>query len=328
MFYNNKVQTNSFILLPFFLLDWAPAASSSSSMSSSLANTNYSPLTAQDVRSVEKVLFFTGYPRSGHSIVGSLIDAHPNIVLSRAFYLFTRLSDKPSEEVKNRTAFFQEMYKKSYEYSRVSASKDGKGYTLDVPGAWSGTFNHLKVIGDKSAKATTNAYLSYPGLFKRLYSKLQGVARVPVYVIHVVRNPFDMIATHALLTQRIGLKPPQIREKMFSEENQMNNSNHLEKVAKQYFEWARAVYEMVPLCNMTILEIHNKDLVKHTTDTILKICSFLEVDCPGDYIDACVNKVYNNVSMTRNFVHWPMELKVWIEEHMQLYPFFERYSFD
>ena len=322
------MQANSCILLPFFLLDWAPAASSSSIVSSSsLANTNYSPLTAQDVRNVEKFLFFTGYPRSGHSIVGSLIDAHPNIVLSHAFLLFKRLSDKPSEEV-NRMAFFQEIYKKSYEYLRVSADKGGKGYSLDVPGAWSGTFNHLKVIGDKSAKATTNAYLRYPGLFKPLYSKLQGVARVPVHVIHVVRNPFDMIATLALISQRIGLNGRQVREKMFSEENKMNNSNHLEKVAKQYFEQARAVYEMVPLCNMTILEIHNKDLVKHTRDTILKICSFLEVDCPGDYIDACVNKVYNNVSMTRNFVHWPMELKVWIEEHMQLYPFFERYSFE
>ena len=173
------MQANSCILLPFFLLDWAPAASSSSSVSSSsLANTNYSLLTAQDVRNVETFVFFTGYPRSGHSIVGSLIDAHPKIVLSYALFLFRRLSDKPSEEVKNRTAFFQDIYQRSYKYSRVSASKDGKGYTLDVPGAWSGTFKHLKVIGDKSAKATTDAYLRNPGLFKRLYSKLQGVASV------------------------------------------------------------------------------------------------------------------------------------------------------
>ena len=148
-----------------------------------------------------------------------------------------------------------------------------------------------------------------------------------MYVIHVVRNPFDMIATQALYTQGMASKGRRVKAK-FSEENKMNAAGLLERIAKQYFERARAVYEMVPLCNMTILEIHNKDLVKHTRDTILKICSFLEVDCPGEYIDACVNKVYNNVSMTRNFVHWPMELKVWIEEHMQLYPFFERYSFE
>ena len=46
------------------------------------------PLSKQTVEDVEKFVFFIGYPRSGHSIIASLMDAHPNIVIAHQYNVF------------------------------------------------------------------------------------------------------------------------------------------------------------------------------------------------------------------------------------------------
>ena len=45
------------------------------------------------LKSLETYCMFIGYPRSGHSLVGSLLDAHPQIILAHelnALELFKR----------------------------------------------------------------------------------------------------------------------------------------------------------------------------------------------------------------------------------------------
>ena len=39
-------------------------------------------LSKEVIHGVKKFFFFLGWPRSGHSIVASLLNAHPNIVVS------------------------------------------------------------------------------------------------------------------------------------------------------------------------------------------------------------------------------------------------------
>ena len=287
----------------------------------------YHPLTHFDIAGVKKFLFFTGYPRSGHSIVGSLIDAHPNILLSFAFYLFSQLLSN-STEVQDRETMFEEIHKKSFQYSLTSPNKDEKGYTLDVPGSWAGRFmGGLKVIGDKSAKAAPDAYLELNNQtkFLELYQRLQDLVKAPLHVIHVVRNPFDIIATHALY--EYGHGGSEARDN-FTEEHRLVKHKLLNKSARGVMRKARAVQEMMSLCNMTVLEIHNEDLVQHPAATVIRICKFLEVPCPSKYITACVDKVFPVVSKTRNKVEWAHDLRQWVEQEMNKYPFFNRYSFD
>ena len=297
-----------------------------------LKDKNYSPLTTTQVQQVEKFVFFTGYPRSGHSIFGSFMDAHPNIALSYAFFLFRGLMKKTNEEgnlvglLHNKTLFFNAIYERSYWYSTVSNNKASKGYTLDVPGTWSGKFDRkLKVIGDKSALPTTIGYSSAsPTEFKRQYDILQESVGVPLLGIHVVRNPFDMIATHTLYK---GLG------KAWKSSNETvnavyRNNKLLKKVLDFYFGKARAVQEMVPLCGMNILEVHSEDVVKDARRQLLRMCEFLQVDCPESYLQACGSKVYKSVSRTRDLVYWPPEIRAQVEQNIEKYSFFRGYSFE
>ena len=78
-----------------------------------------------------------------------------------------------------------------------------------------------------------------------------------------------------------------------------------------------------------VLLLHNEDLVHNPKSTMKRICKFLEVDCPPDYVSACADKVYKSVSRTRDFVVWPPRLRTMVEkEIIERYQFFSQYTFE
>ncbi len=54
-----------------------------------LGGTNHAPTTRaegepQELSDLHAFCMFIGYPKSGHSLVGSLLDAHPDMVIAKA----------------------------------------------------------------------------------------------------------------------------------------------------------------------------------------------------------------------------------------------------
>lgn len=294
---------------------------------------HFKPLNQTQVNEVEKFVFFTGYPRSGHSIVGSLLDAHPNIILSYAFFLFRGLLSAPGKKgsieglLHNKTAFFNILYEKSYHYSFKSSKKVNKGYSLDVPGMWSGRFNkRLKIIGDKSALPTTLGYSSFsPSWFKSRYEHLQECVGIPLLGIHVVRNPFDMIATHTLYK---ALSYSWKKKSTWSNKNKLDNRTLLRECMEFFLNKAKAVQEMIPLCGMKVFEIHIEDLVQFSRRELQRMCDFLDVECSEKYFQVCERKIYTNISRTRDKVVWPADIRAQVEENIQKYSFFRGYTFE
>jgi hypothetical protein len=143
---------------------------------------------------VESFCMFIGYSRSGHSLVAALLDAHPNIVMAHELRAVKYVDANFSRD---------ELYYLLYQNTRIRGHswKRGKGYTYDVPNQWQGAFNkEINVIGDKHGEYTVNALASNP----MLMDKLRKTVEVPIRFIHVVRNPFDNIATMALKEARNG----------------------------------------------------------------------------------------------------------------------------
>ena len=297
-----------------------------------LADKNFKPLTKQQAQKVDKLLFFTGYPRSGHSIIGSLLDAHPSIILSYAFFLFRRLLTPPGMNgsieglLQNKTLFFNMLYERSYHYSFVSRKKSNKGYTLDVPGMWSGKFRNLKIIGDKSALSTTVAYSSAShSLFKQRYEHLAECVGTELVTIHVIRNPFDMIATHTLY-RAMSYSWKKNNETLLTG-NKLIGSSYLLQEMEFFFDKAEAVKEMVPMCGMKVLEVHIENVVRSPRKEMQRLCKFLDVDFSEQYLQTCEQKIFKNVSRTRDKVVWPTAIKAEVERRMELFPFFKGYTF-
>jgi hypothetical protein len=97
------------------------------------------------LRGVETYCLFIGHARSGHSIVGALLDAHRQIVISDELdalryvpYGFDRWQlTYGSLDIARRQALTQ----------RRKAGRGGQTYSYHVPGQWQGRANDLRVVG-------------------------------------------------------------------------------------------------------------------------------------------------------------------------------------
>lgn len=100
-----------------------------------------------DFSFMQTMLLFIGYPRSGSTLLGSLLDAHPAMVVANEYNLVFKLKNFASNK-KTREDVFAELYRNSV----LEASKEQRAankkyfFHYHVPGLWQGkTKGPLKV---------------------------------------------------------------------------------------------------------------------------------------------------------------------------------------
>ena len=288
----------------------------------------FTPLSKDVVDGVEKFVFFVGYARSGHSFVGSLMDAHPNMIISHEFGLFTRLIEKPRKFM-YKGILFNALYRDSYE-DAVSGwrSEDygKKGYDFALgSSSWQGRFKKLRVIGDKSGGRTTSEDLKRPKAVRAAYDRLSKTVEVPIHVIHVVRNPFDIAATSVLYHAEESKHGQKLAA---TAEHKYKNPELLFHAAKKYIAHGYSVQNMSHDCGFKMLDVHNVDLIRDPKGTMQQICDFLDLECPAEYLQECYNKTFKTLSITRNRVVWTKKARAVIEDGIKNIPFFQRYSYE
>ena len=288
----------------------------------------FSPLSDQAADGVQRFVFFVGYARSGHSIIASMIDAHPNMIVAHEYRLFHKLS-MSKVDLTNRTDLFNQLYKNSYTNAVNgwrSEFKAQKGYTLAVDG-WQGAFSTLQVIGDKSGGTTSQLFKNSPPLFISALKQLRNIVSIPVRVIHVVRNPYDMISTRLLYTDA-RFSNSKLKSKVSALETcKHSNITGLQNQINRTFHIIENVQEIFDVSNLTVLDVHLVDFIKDPKRVLKMICTFLNVECHHAYIESCVSKVYKEQSKTRRLVEWPKEMIEEVEERAKPYRFLWRYSF-
>lgn len=277
---------------------------------------------------MEHFLFFIGYGRSGHSIVGSIMDAHPNIIIAHEYYLFDKLTDPHRyQTIKTRSSLFDELYSSSYHSAASgwrSDKKTPKGYNLNLGGTWQGQFERLQVIGDKTGGSTVMMYHNSPPLFRGVLKRLKRIVDLPFSAVHVVRNPYDMIATVALYQASSDPNNARVNATVT---NKFKRLSFLEMATDIVLTKAAGVKAMTDTCHLNVLEIHLEDLISSPGEVLLNMCEFLGVPCPDEYVRACKDKLYTKESRSRDLVAWPDEIKNRIKMSIQEFTFFSRYSF-
>jgi sulfotransferase family protein len=140
---------------------------------------------------VKTFCMFIGYPRSGHTLIGSLLDAHPNVILADELDALKFIQAGFSE----RQVFYL-----SLRNSRRSAQagRTRTGYIYRVPGQWQGCFDDLQMIGDKMGDYTALRLHHHPTLLDLVRTKFS----VKIKFVHVMRNPYDVISTMSLRDNR------------------------------------------------------------------------------------------------------------------------------
>ena len=158
----------------------------------------FTPLTRKDIEGVETFVLFVGFGRSGHSIVGSLLDAHPDIIIAHEYNVLRdiksvlRRGDSP-------LTLFNNLYSNSHRNALNgwrSAARSEKGYDLSMSrGSWQGRVHRLRVIGDKSGGMAAQQHITDPTKCPYLVDRLNSTISAS---IRVLRNPYDIISTKVL----------------------------------------------------------------------------------------------------------------------------------
>ena len=281
-------------------------------------------LSPQDIGGVEKFVFFVGYPRSGHSIVASMMDAHPNMIIAHEYNLFRQWQKKPSRH-SQKSYLYNTLYRNSITCGISgwrSGNKEWKGYNLGVDYKWQAGFTDLKVIGDKSGAVTLQVYEKNPQVFEEILANLKQTVGVPLRVIHVVRNPYDMISTRLLYADS-GNK----RKLPATQDKKHCNDYGLSYHTNRTFLKVSSIHNFTQQYDLAVLDVHHADFVRQPRKTLTMICRFLNLQCPSDYLDACEKKVYKRLSKTRLLVHWPEKMVEEVYKLTREYRFFWRYSF-
>jgi Sulfotransferase family len=260
-----------------------------------LAATARAPRVRRDIEHIQRYCMFIGYPRSGHSLVGSLLDAHPEIVISHELDALRYVS----LGVVGRLQLFALILEQERRFHDAGAEWTGHKYS--VPGQWQGRFDRILVIGDKKGGRSTARIGRRPELIDRLRS----IVRVPVRMVHVVRDPFDNIATMHL-----------------------RGEGSMDECARRYFEMADVNRSLRRRFGQDVLDVHHDELVRGPGQELTGVCSHLGVDASPSYIDACASIVSPAPHRSRLEVPWPKRLLRDVEARAADVDFLARYAFD
>jgi hypothetical protein len=168
-----------------------------------LLNATFAPLTPNDIRDLRTFVMFVGFGKTGHSILGSLLDAHPDIIIAHEYGFLRDFTKAFASRPNWALLLFNKLYTNSRRTVLRGWRRQGmniKGYTLGG-NSWQGRFRQLKVIGDKSGGLTTKVHYLDKTRCKYFVDGLNRTLVVLVKGIRVLRNHYDTIATTMLLAK-------------------------------------------------------------------------------------------------------------------------------
>ena len=131
---------------------------------------------------------FAGFPRSGHSVVGSILDAHPGALVSHELDAMGLL----------RAGLALPEILALIEANTEAFERSGRwwnGFCYAVPGAAGGASARPQVMGDKKGDWALRHHMADSGVLETLRRELGG--RRAAWIA-VVRNPYDNVATLSL----------------------------------------------------------------------------------------------------------------------------------
>ena len=241
---------------------------------------------------LEAIILFIGYSRSGHSLVGSLLDAHPEILISHELHFMKHLlsgvtANNITESMVINSAIFN---KNGREYT---------GYDYSIDGQYQGKVKRLRILGDKKGNGTIRIIRKYPEVLSLL-----DKFNVPVKFIHVIRNPYDNIATRA-----------------------KRNNPSLRFAAKGYFANMEVIASITQNTTFKIQHVLLEDLIYKPEATLNNLITGLNLERPPeDYMNACKARLFSKPKETRFDYSWHPMLVNFVSEKIKHYEFLKKFQ--
>ena len=250
-------------------------------------------------RNVRTVCLEIGHMKSGGTMLGALLDAHPRVVFAdetdavryfaagfrreQIFYLLERGARREAMK------------------GRVTARRL-EPYSFEIPGQWQGKTIGLDVIGDSKAGITTQRLGADPDLVSRIQHRLDGTE---LKFFHVVRNPFDPISVMMMRGKRT-----------------------FDGAVERYFANCAILSELhARLPADSVHMVRYEDMVDDPEGQLRAACDFLGVEASREYLAACAAIIVERPPERTN-VEWNESQIARVSAEMAKYPFLMGYAFE
>ena len=241
---------------------------------------------------------FIGYPYSGHSLVGSIIDAHPNAAISHELHVGKLVKRGLTKE-----QIFTMILLNASKFAQKG--RTWNNYSYAIPGEWNGRVEKLLVIGDKKGGRSSRFFSRKEEIFHAVGDRFD----LPVKFIHVMRNPYDMISTIIRKTQN----PIDIRNKIAINKC-IERIEQVDRIRKSTNEadWHDMYHEQI-LANPEV--------------SVTSLFNFLGLDVPDGFIENCRKVIFATPHKSRYDVSWTQEDIDFVSRELKRFDHFSCYSY-
>lgn len=243
---------------------------------------------------VRSYVMFIGQPRSGTSLVGSLLNAHPQMWIAQELNALRYVARGYG---RNQLYWLLRMRDREFDQN----GRLWTGYDYVVENQWQGRCEQMLVIGDKKAGLSSELLGQQPELMNRL----QQLVQVPVRIFHIVRNPFNVITT----IHRKRSRTP------------------LPMAIQMYFGRCRTNWRLMQDSSLNIMTLRLEDLIASPLSLLREMCRHVGLDADDAYLEACADKLFDKPRQSQTEIKWTNELVNSVYDQMQRYPFLEGYEF-
>ena len=235
---------------------------------------------------------FAGYPRSGHTLVASILNAHPNVICSNQQFVLTNGASGLD--------------------SILSKIEMGTHRTQWNPNAYVEPCEKQDVylVGDKTGHRTVEHLLSIPEDLE----KFKKIIPWPIKWIHVVRNPYDNLATWT--------------KKNF-ESRKYANKNSYEREFNIAFQKYKALNEKINELKKTenVLSMNHEKVIRSIDKSLNELCTFLEIEKYDDWRARVIKAKWKKPRITRKHIKWHPDMRAKTAKLIRKYHWFNGYAF-
>ena len=284
-----------------------------------------SPVYAHKARTLEGLLLIAGYSRSGSTLIGALLNAHPDAVVANEGKVLSniRLPAGSTKGILVRRILRQErrVCRRSHFYRKII-----NGTFCRVETGWQSRYARLRLVGNTSTRYNKRRLL-VPGVLDFLRRRLG----CPLRVLLSFRNPYDMVAAwHLRASKRVGGAEVSnhiaLRNLRFPEAGRSD-------VAPRFFDRlrmeSREVSEVLAhLEDDEVLPICHERFVARPKDGLRDVLGFVGLGASDAYLDACAALVEAPPHRTRFKVRWTPAQIAEVDAVVRTCPWFDGYTFD
>ena len=238
-------------------------------------------------------VLFIGSGRSGSTIVASILNSHPNVLISHEIGIIKKGYNSEKLIIDN---IISHTKKKSLNYKSIN--KDIKNKDINIPK------KEIFLYGDKHSDQNTLSIAKNIELFNQFKSNVYNLK-----LINVVRNPYDNITTKYLRKQS-----------MFDKKKGFIGA------IKQYNIEMNTV-KLLSL-NNPLFNIRLENLILNPIENISKMFDFFSLDYNMEMIEKITNIILKKPSISRNKINWKQNQIDMVKNIIDKYEWLNGYEYE